>query len=209
MIISARTLPLHDGRWLNTYMSKKTKRKAKLNSPKFAKRVKAAVSTLREFVKQKTGALSPEKLTPRELFLTACAAAKISPPPHFNGETQPEYAIRLLAFLGLASEIPTSILPQKKSRMNDPIRAFYLSKEWLTSRARYSALKKAGGRCQCCGASPKDGIRLVVDHIKPVRRFWELRFEETNLQVLCDDCNLGKGSWDATDWRPSADATMH
>lgn len=25
----------------------------------------------------------------------------------------------------------------------------------------------------------------------------------SNLQVLCADCNLGKGAWDATDWRPS------
>ena len=22
-----------------------------------------------------------------------------------------------------------------------------------------------------------------------------------NLQVLCEDCNCGKGSWDSTDWR--------
>jgi hypothetical protein len=28
-----------------------------------------------------------------------------------------------------------------------------------------------GARCQWCGASPKDGIRLNVDHIKPRKLF--------------------------------------
>lgn len=81
------------------------------------------------------------------------------------------------------------------------IKSFYLSREWLTSVGRYKAIKAAGGRCQCCGSSSKDGVRIVVDHIKPVRRYWHLRFDENNLQVLCDNCNLGKGSWDETDWR--------
>jgi len=79
--------------------------------------------------------------------------------------------------------------------------AFYNSRAWRA--ARYQALKAAKGRCQACGASAADGVKLCVDHIKPVRHFWHLRLEPTNLQVLCNDCNLAKASKDMTDWRRS------
>lgn len=46
---------------------------------------------------------------------------------------------------------------------------------------------------------------MNVDHIKPRRLFPWLALELKNLQVLCHDCNHGKGNWDQTDWRPSAD----
>lgn len=82
---------------------------------------------------------------------------------------------------------------------------FYLSPEWLNSRPRYQAIKAARGACQACGARKSDGAKLVVDHIKPVRHYWHLRFAADNLQVLCEPCNLGKGSWDETDWRCSPD----
>jgi len=82
----------------------------------------------------------------------------------------------------------------------DARKDFYSSAQWRNSRGRYEALKRAGGRCEACGASGK-GVKLCVDHIKPVRKYWELRFAEENMQVLCDGCNLGKGSWDETDWR--------
>jgi len=66
-------------------------------------------------------------------------------------------------------------------------------------------LTKRGARCECCGASPKDGVTIInVDHIKPRRDFPELALVESNLQVLCDACNHGKGNWDQTDWRTPA-----
>lgn len=40
-----------------------------------------------------------------------------------------------------------------------------------------------------------------VDHIKPVRKYWHLRLDPDNLQVLCADCNRAKGNWDETDFR--------
>ena len=82
---------------------------------------------------------------------------------------------------------------------------FYYSWEWRT--LRMEILKASGRRCQCCGATPSDTgldgkkVRLVVDHIKPLSKFWSLRLERSNLQVLCDECNQGKGAWDETDWR--------
>lgn len=68
-------------------------------------------------------------------------------------------------------------------------------------RLRYDALVTAGGRCECCGASPADGIRLNVDHIRPRAKRPDLATDPWNLQVLCSDCNFGKGNRDATDWR--------
>lgn len=82
---------------------------------------------------------------------------------------------------------------------------FYKSWEWRTLRMQ--VLQKAGRRCQCCGSTPADfdvngrPIKLVVDHIKPLSKHWDLRLDPQNLQVLCDECNQGKGAWDQTDWR--------
>lgn len=78
-------------------------------------------------------------------------------------------------------------------------RSFYSSWEW--KKVRMMALQRDGHRCGSCGASPKDGIRIVVDHIKPLGKFWELRLSLDNLQVLCDDCNRGKGDWLQEDFR--------
>lgn len=84
---------------------------------------------------------------------------------------------------------------------------FYKSWEWR--RVRMEALKEHGRACQCCGATPgmKDAtgnpVRLCVDHIKPLSKFWHLRLDRSNLQILCDECNMGKGNWDQTDFRPT------
>jgi 5-methylcytosine-specific restriction endonuclease McrA len=80
--------------------------------------------------------------------------------------------------------------------------AFLESYAWR--RLRMVVLKKRGRRCECCGATPAHGARMNVDHIKPRKLFPELALVEDNLQVLCDDCNHGKGNWDQTDWRPEA-----
>jgi 5-methylcytosine-specific restriction endonuclease McrA len=76
---------------------------------------------------------------------------------------------------------------------------FWESPEWL--KLRYTVLQKYGARCQCCGASAADGVRIHVDHILPRSKFPRLELVESNLQVLCEACNLGKGNYDFTDWR--------
>lgn len=81
---------------------------------------------------------------------------------------------------------------------------FYESREWRETR--YMALQLCGAKCQCCGRSRTDGVILHVDHIKPKSLFPELALVLNNLQVLCEDCNLGKSNKDQTDWR-TADAT--
>ncbi len=82
----------------------------------------------------------------------------------------------------------------------DPVSDSFLSSyEWR--RIRMEVLKKYGARCQCCGATAKDGVVIHVDHIKPRRLFPQLALDINNLQVLCEVCNHGKGNWDMTDWR--------
>lgn len=80
--------------------------------------------------------------------------------------------------------------------------AFYNSKEWRA--VRFVALKRADGCCTLCGRSKRDhGVVLHVDHIKPRSLFPKFALDAANLQVLCEDCNLGKSNRDQTDWRPS------
>lgn len=105
---------------------------------------------------------------------------------------------------------------QKAKHGSKPVKApsvaskgeFYKSWEWRT--LRMEAIKQHGRSCQCCGATPGmfdaagQPVRICVDHIKPISKHWNLRLQLTNLQILCDECNQGKGNWDETDYRPSA-----
>jgi 5-methylcytosine-specific restriction endonuclease McrA len=68
-------------------------------------------------------------------------------------------------------------------------------------KLRMQALKKYGPKCMCCGATPATGAVMNVDHIKPRKLFPALAMDLNNLQVLCHECNHGKGNWDQTDWR--------
>lgn len=92
-------------------------------------------------------------------------------------------------------------IPKTPPKTISTLRAqvFYESYEWR--KLRYEILLKNGKRCSCCGATPEQGIFLHVDHIKPLRKYWSLRLDPTNLQVLCEVCNHGKGNWDETDHR--------
>lgn len=76
---------------------------------------------------------------------------------------------------------------------------FYLSPEWRS--LRYEVLKEQGARCCLCGRTAKDGVKIHVDHIVPLSKDWSKRLDKDNLQVLCEDCNLGKSNKDCIDWR--------
>lgn len=82
---------------------------------------------------------------------------------------------------------------------------FLSSYEWR--RLRMEVIQERGARCECCGASPKDGRTVInVDHIKPRKLFPQLALDKSNLQVLCHVCNHGKGNWDQTDWREPSES---
>lgn len=78
---------------------------------------------------------------------------------------------------------------------------FYASREWLELRVR--VLEKYECKCMMCGRSPKlHGIVIHVDHIKPRSKRPDLSLDFNNLQILCADCNKGKGNKFETDYRP-------
>lgn len=76
---------------------------------------------------------------------------------------------------------------------------FYSSQKWFNLRRE--AFEKYGSSCQCCGRSPLNGAVMHVDHIKPRSKFPELALDINNLQILCDQCNLGKSDTSETKWR--------
>ena len=112
-------------------------------------------------------------------------------------------------------KIKAAKLRQKKSKTNHQVQqtrvrgihtstdAFLQTYEWR--KVRMEALKKYGARCQCCGATPAHGAVMNVDHIKPRKIFPHLALDINNLQILCHECNHGKGNWDMTDWRESSE----
>ena len=95
----------------------------------------------------------------------------------------------------------SNLVPKNTNVYNGDVTsvAFLQSYEWR--KLRMEALKLHGACCQCCGASKADGAKIHVDHIKPRKYFPELALEIDNLQVLCHECNHGKGNWDMTSWK--------
>lgn len=94
----------------------------------------------------------------------------------------------------------------KWSNWKERSEKFFESDAW--KKLRYKALQICGAKCQCCGATQRDGVLLHVDHIKPRYHHPELELDLMNLQVLCADCNIGKGAGDDTDWRTDAERHM-
>ena len=94
--------------------------------------------------------------------------------------------------------------------------AFYKTEQWIILRNNFMNDNNTVMKCACCGAIPdsdykkveidmnrpqseKDMLyhefqanRLVVDHKLPIKHFWHLRLEPSNLQMLCGLCNKEK-----------------
>lgn len=60
----------------------------------------------------------------------------------------------------------------------------------MSDSLRYDILKRDGFRCVLCGRSAADGVKLHVDHIKPIAKGGKT--VEFNLRTLCEHCNWGK-----------------
>lgn len=83
-----------------------------------------------------------------------------------------------------------------KLKIKTSAKDFYESDAWRS--VRYEVLKKFKRMCMVCFRTETE---LHVDHIKPRSKFPNLQLEPSNLQILCKDCNLGKGNKDEIDWR--------
>jgi ribosomal protein L37AE/L43A len=64
----------------------------------------------------------------------------------------------------------------------------------LTKSLRFEILEHDDFTCQLCGRSPLKGddVKLHIDHKYPIAKGGKT--EKNNLHVLCEDCNLGKGT---------------
>jgi hypothetical protein len=62
----------------------------------------------------------------------------------------------------------------------------------ISKRDRFDLIQEAGKKCAACGRANIDGITLHIDHIVPVSMGG--KSDRPNLQVLCGDCNLGRGA---------------
>ena len=129
---------------------------------------------------------------------------KFKKPTNWDDLSQIKYIVKFLDNKGCYRNKPKPLLNPKtrstrsKTRLIDS-KSFYKSWEW--KKLRYAVLKQYGAICMCCGADKNSG-KICVDHIKPRSRFPKLELEKSNLQVLCESCNMGKSNTDYTDWRP-------
>lgn len=83
-----------------------------------------------------------------------------------------------------------SRIETKQKDVTGDDRSFYRSSAWR--KLRFSVLSESNGACGACGAKASEGARLHVDHIKPRSKYPELSLDPENLQILCEDCNIGK-----------------
>lgn len=65
-------------------------------------------------------------------------------------------------------------------------------RQMITPGLRYDILQRDNFRCQICGRTAQDGVKLEVDHKKPIAKGGKT--EANNLWTLCQDCNRGKGA---------------
>lgn len=86
--------------------------------------------------------------------------------------------------------------------LNDPSFLVEFHKYWGWRRIRevFVAEQVEKGRLLCAACGKNSKIRVHVDHIKPRSRYPELRYLKTNLQILCDKCNIHKSDYDGDDW---------
>ncbi len=53
-----------------------------------------------------------------------------------------------------------------------------------------------------CSTKGTEENPIQADHIAPKSLFPELSLDPDNMQIMCKDCNYGKGNRDRIDWRP-------
>lgn len=152
-----------------------------------------------------------DETSPYKMASALFNVLRIQAPDGMKSQKQVIWLYELLVAKGYKRAPYAKSVRPKPIRTSAPTldvkREFYASWEWQTLRKK--ALNQHGAICQCCGAVPGGktiaGIPVVihVDHIKPLSRYWHLRLEPDNLQILCAECNKGKGAWDETDHRPA------
>jgi len=91
---------------------------------------------------------------------------------------------------------------RRQERLKNQVVGFYESREWR--ELRFKVLRKYGPTCMACFKPGSPGNPMHVDHIKPRSKYPELELDIDNLQILCEDCNLGKCNYTEEDLRPKS-----
>lgn len=86
-----------------------------------------------------------------------------------------------------AEQALARMLKREEERRKEAIKR---ERSKVSPSLRYDVMRRDGFRCVICGRGQKDGVKLHVDHIKPVSKGGKTEF--SNLRTLCDECNLGK-----------------
>lgn len=90
-----------------------------------------------------------------------------------------------------SGDIQISVELPQKTAIN---KVKHKTKRYINLRLRWLVMERDNHRCCMCGRAPAitPGVELHVDHIIPWSKGGETTFD--NLQVLCKECNLGKGN---------------
>jgi len=105
--------------------------------------------------------------------------------------------------------LPADPVPSSYRPTHTECQQFYLSKEWIALRRNFKRrtiddLFETQGKdfCAHCGIElisilknqrlPKGLGRMNIDHIWPIKYYWDLKLDINNLQYLCSDCNSKK-----------------
>lgn len=90
---------------------------------------------------------------------------------------------------GYGVDYLSRVLGYSRVKENRYIQSYF--RKNMSLRKRFKILKKSNFTCQHCGRKAPD-IELHIDHKTPIKRGGKNKLK--NYQVLCSDCNLGKGS---------------
>jgi 5-methylcytosine-specific restriction endonuclease McrA len=161
----------------------------------------ASLNPIRKYIKARLGYAA---LPDVSLYVMACDALEKDGYPRPASTSFRQWAMSHFSYIKDVARLLPSVKSMQHRRPDRPNMdvvspAFLESFEWRSLRMR--ALKLYGSKCQCCGATPANGAVMNVDHIKPRKTAPHLALELSNLQILCHECNHGKGNWDKTDWR--------
>ena len=111
----------------------------------------------------------------------ACCVRYTSPKGKNSYQNRQTFAIDALEKYRQKCVLTSEIKDQKK-----------YERAKMSASLRYDVLKRDGFRCQICGATQADGVKLHVDHVVPIAKGGKTEF--SNLRTLCERCNLGKGA---------------
>ena len=96
---------------------------------------------------------------------------------------------KIISFLNGKVNEPNALFKVSDKKYNSKVRT-----RKIKGSIRQNVLMRDNYTCQICGATVKDGAKLEIDHIIPFSKGGNNN--ESNLQVLCRQCNREKHNRD-------------